>query len=1002
MHAEHLLIMKCLTLLPPLLFFLTLLSSSLNVASDSAAEAQAILKWKASLENQNHSLLLSWNTSKSNNPSPCAWSGIHCNHADSVVRINLTLIGVKGTLHSFPFSSLPSLAEVDLSTNELYGIIPPQISLLSKLTYLDLSYNMFSGQIPPEIGHLIHLGTLHLAGNQLNGSIPQEIGQLKSMTELALCSNYLNDSIPASLGNLSQLVSLLLYDNSLSGPIPPELGSLRNLSELYMDTNRLSGPIPATLGNLKSLSILFMFNNSLSGPIPPELGNLESLTEISLYHNNLSGSIPSSFGDLRLLTLVHLYQNNLSGPIPEEMGNLKSLVDLELSENKLNGSIPASLGKLSNLEILFLRDNQLSGRIPNEIGSLLKLTVLELDKNNLAGHLPPDICRGGSLENFTANDNQLVGPIPRGLKSCTSLKRVHLARNRLRGNISEDLGVYPNLYFIDMSDNEFYVEIGNSRQIQRLDLSSNHLIGEIPKEIAKLTSLLELYLRGNQLSGSIPLELGHVSRLLRLDLSANQLRKSIPETIGNLPMLFDLNLSFNRFSQRIPIELGKLSNLVFLDLSHNVLSGEIPEAFQSLQSLTWLNLSSNNLTGEIPATFEQLRGLDTVDISYNQLQGPIPNCKAFQLASKDALQGNNGLCGNASGLTPCTVFSKKGHNNKTLFVVMFPLLLVCSLSISSIAFLFTFKKRKKDADEERQSSASEEIFFTASSFDGRVLYQEIIGATKDFHAQYCVGKGGYGNVYKAELSSGDVVAVKKFHLLHTGKMEDQRQFLKEVRALVETRHRNIVKFYGFCSSVDRSFLVYKYLERGSLASTLSNDEESKKLDWNKRVNIVKGVVHALSYLHHDCTPPIVHRDITSSNILLDLEYEAHLSDFGTAKLLNPDSSNWTNIAGTYGYIAPELSYTMKVTEKCDVYSFGVLALELIVGGYPGDFLSNLSILTAERIPLNHVLDQRLLPPQPDVENKLVFILKVVVSCLDNNPKSRPTMHTVSQLLFDRI
>ncbi|PPD96286.1 hypothetical protein GOBAR_DD06690 [Gossypium barbadense] len=950
--------MKSLTLLAPLLLCVTFLCSSLNVASDSAAAALAILKWKASLQSQNHSVLLSWNTS--NNPntktSPCAWFGIHCNHADSVIKINLTGYGVKGTLHLFPFLSLPNLAELDLSTNELYGIIPPKISQLSKLTYLDLSFNQFSGKIPPEISHLVHLQTLHLAGNQLNGSIPREIGQLKFLTELALCSNKLNGCIPASLGKLSRLLSLILFDNSLSGPIPPELGNLRNLVEVYLDTNRLTGPIPSTFGNLKKLTVLQMFNNSLSGPIPSELGNMESLSEISLYHNNVSGLIPTSFGDLRLLTLAHLYENQLSGPIPEEIGNLNSLVDLELSENQLNGSIPASLGNLSNLEILFLRDNRLSGSIPEEIGNLMKLTVLELDHNNLTGNLPQGLCRGGSLEYFTANDNQLTGPIPQGLKNCTSLKRVYLERNRLRGNISEDLSVYPNLKFIELSDNEFY--------------------GEVSSNWGLCKSLEILSIARNNLSGAIPLELGLMSKLLYLDLSANQLSKSIPETIGNLSMSFYLNLSINQFSQNIPIQVGKLTRLFHLDLSHNMLSGEIPGELQSLQSLETLNLSHNNLSGEIPASFEHLRGLYTVDISFNELQGPIPNCQAFV---------------NASG----------HNNNKTLFVVIFPLLLVSGLSISSIALLFAFK-RKKDTDEERQSNATDEIFFTVTPFNGRILYKEIIRATKDFDAQYCIGKAGYGNVYKAELSSGDVVAVKKFHPLHTGEMADQRQFLNKVRALVETRHRNIVKFYGFCSSAGHSFLVYKYLERGSLASVLCNDEESKKLDWNKGVNIVKGVANALSYLHHDCSPPIVHRDITSNNILLDLEYEAHLADSGTAKLLNPDSSNWSNIAGTYGYIAPELSYTMQVSEKCDVFCFGVLALELIVGAYPGEFLSNLSILTAESIPLNNVLDQRLAPPLPEVVNKLVLILKLAVSCLNINSKSRPTMHTISQLLFDHI
>ncbi|KAA3476671.1 MDIS1-interacting receptor like kinase 2-like [Gossypium australe] len=268
---------------------------------------------------------------------------------------------------------------------------------------------------------------------------------------------------------------------------------------------------------------------------------------------------------------------------------------------------------------------------------------------------------------------------------------------------------------------------------------------------------------------------------------------------------------------------------------------------------------------------------------------------------------------------------------------MFSLLSVSCLLISSIA-LFAFKKRKKDADEGRQSNASDEIFFSLSSFNGRKLFEEIIKATKDFDAQYCIGNGGYANVYKAELSSGDVVAVKKFYLLHASEMADQRKFLNEVRALVETRYKNIVKFYGFCSSAGHSYLVYKYLERGSLASILSKKEESKKLDWNKRVNIVK-----------------------------------------------------------------ELSYTMQVTEKCDVFSFGVLALELISGAYPGEFLSNLSIVTAESIPLTNVLDQRLSPPPPEVVNKLVFILKLAVSCLDNIiPKSRPTMHTVSQLVFNHI
>ena len=197
-----------------------------------------------------------------------------------------------------------------------------------------------------------------------------------------------------------------------------------------------------------------------------------------------------------------------------------------------------------------------------------------------------------------------------------------------------------------------------------------------------------------------------------------------------------------------------------------------------------------------------------------------------------------------------------------------------------------------------------EKVFTISSFDGRIMYQEIIDATQNFDANFCIGKGGYGTIYKAKLTSGNIVAVKKLQSLHDGEIAQQKEFLNEIRALTELRHRNIVKFHGFCSHPQNSFLIYEYLERGSLAAILTNDDEAKELDWNKRDNIIKGVAHALSYLHHDCSPPIVHRDISSKNVLLDPEYNAHVSDFGTAKLLNQDSSNWTSLAGTYGYVAP--------------------------------------------------------------------------------------------------
>ncbi|KAH9699475.1 putative leucine-rich repeat receptor-like protein kinase [Citrus sinensis] len=355
-----------------------------------------------------------------------------------------------------------------------------------------------------------------------------------------------------------------------------------------------------------------------------------------------------------------------------------------------------------------------------------------------------------------------------------------------------------------------------------------------------------------------------------------------------------------------------------------------------MQSLEKLNLSHNSLSSFIPRCFEEMHGLERIDISYNELRGPIPNSTAFRDAPIEALEGNKGLCGDFKGLPSCKALkSNKQASRKIWIVVLFPLL----------------------------------------------------------------GIGGQGSVYKAKLASGEIVAVKKFHSPLPGEMTFQQEFLNEVKALTEIRHRNIVKFYGFCSHARHSFIVYEYLEMGSLAVILSNDAAAKDLEWTQRMNVIKGIADALSYMHNDCFPQIVHRDLSSKNVLLDFENEAHVSDFGIAKFLKPDSSNWTELAGTHGYVAPELAYTMKVTEKCDVYSFGVLALEVIKGKHPGDFISSISSssLNLNRA-LDEMLDPRLPTPSRNVQEKLITIVEVAISCLDESPKSRPTMQKVSQLL----
>ncbi|KAJ9128467.1 hypothetical protein P3X46_034979, partial [Hevea brasiliensis] len=318
-----------------------------------------------------------------------------------------------------------------------------------------------------------------------------------------------------------------------------------------------------------------------------------------------------------------------------------------------------------------------------------------------------------------------------------------------------------------------------------------------------------------------------------------------------------------------------------------------------------------------------MQGLLSIDISYNELEGPIPSNKAFQNASVEAFQGNKGLCGDVPVLSPFNFpinkhTSQRGH--KMLFLIV-----------------------------------SYEEFLISSSV-GRIMHDESIKATDSFDTVYCIGKGGCGSVYKANLPSGSIVAVKKLHSFHDGERTCDKEFLNETRALTKIRHQNIVKLYGFCSYARHSFLVYENLEGGNLATILGNDKKAKDLDWSNRVNIVKGVANALSYMHHNCSPSIVHRDITSKSILLDSEFEAHVSDFGIVKLLNSDSSHWTALAATYRYVAP------------------VIALEVIKVKCLSEIIFSMSSPLVQKPLLKDILDQHLPIPSSQVQNELMIQL----------------------------
>nr|XP_048328192.1 probable leucine-rich repeat receptor-like protein kinase At1g35710 [Ziziphus jujuba var. spinosa] len=510
-----------------------------------------------------------------------------------------------------------------------------------------------------------------------------------------------------------------------------------------------------------------------------------------------------------------------------------------------------------------------------------------------------------------------TGPLPSTLFHLTNLSTLYLFGNQLNGSIPSEIGKLVNLKHLFLDSNMFTgsipQKVGNLKNLTYLSLSNNSLTGPVPLAICNLNKLKALGLGQNQLSGSLPVGIGNLKNLTSLDLSFNNLTGPISLSFGGcLESMNYLDLSHNQLNGTIPNNICTLSAESTLDLSYNSIGGEIPSQLQKLKNFTFLYLAHNNLNGGIPSS---LRSFYLINLSYNLLKGPIPDELANHFPV-GAFVGNQDLCGNITSIRPCFQNSPltdegvggKNHKNKKFFYVIraiVPILVFLALLFVMLGALFYVRRIKNNKGQPISETRVKngDIFFIWN-YDGKIAYHDIVEATEDFDIRYCIGTGGYGSVYRAQVPGRKVVALKKLHGSEVEQPNLRKSFMNEVKTLTEVRHRNIVRLHGFCLHKRCMFFIYEYMERGSLFCVLNNDAEAVELDWSKRVNIIKGIVHALCYMHHDCTPPIVHRDVTSNNILLNSELKAVVSDFGTAKLLDPDSSNQTIIAGTYGYIAP--------------------------------------------------------------------------------------------------
>ncbi|KAH0682239.1 hypothetical protein KY289_019991 [Solanum tuberosum] len=956
---------------------------------------------------------------------------------------------------------VPKLRVLNLGNNSLTGIVPPSVGNATKMMNFSVSGNRVSGNIPKEIGNMSQLVELLLFDNQLTGFIPPTLFNISSLLSVSLANNSLSGSllldegnivsnlnilsisynqisgcIPSNICQLTQLKVLSIYFNNITGDIPRNIGCLSKIEKFYIGDNLIKGTIPTSLGNISTLHSLYCRNNRIVGGIPPELGKLSNLRQLSFAHNyNLMGEIPKAIFNMSSLEMIDFSFNNLSGRIPTTTG-LPNLKELILAVNQLEGEIPLFITNASKLEILELDRNSLTGTVPNNLGNLCELRTLLLHTNQLTNE--PRVhelrffisladCK--MLRYLQVGSNPLNGMLPNSIGNLSStIEYFNIEDAHINGFIPTSIGNMSGLTSLDIQGNNLIgsipSDVGKLKQLQGLCLCTNKLQGHIPEAACHLSNLVELYLDGNELSGLIPecfgnfsmlqhlyldsnkfsskfpLSLWKMSGLLYLDVSKNSIEGEVPSDIGGLKAIVELCLYNNHFSGVIPTRLGELQNLQYIDLSNNSFFGQIPLSFANLISLEFLNLSLNALSGTIPKSLEKLSYLKSINVSFNDLEGEIPSGGVFANSTLQSFLGNKGLCGMHILEIPACAITNPGKQSKHKEVV---LIFVTPVVIASfLIFLFVsiwimkrHKKGKSKDVEEVPEIGTHQL----------VSYHEIQRATNNFDESNLIGEGNSGFVYKGTLFGGTAVAIKVLDLKNE---KVCKRFDTECEVMRNVRHRNLVPVITTCSSDYIRAFVLQFMPNGSLENWLY--KEDRHLNLHQRVTVMFDTAMAVEYLHHGHVAPIVHCDLKPANILLDEDMVAHVGDFGISKILAISKSiAYTETLGTLGYIAPEYGLEGIVSASGDVYSYGIMVMEVLTKRRPTDEeICNENLDLRKWITqsfsgsMMDVVDANLFCEEEQITSKsemcIASMIELGLDCTKEIPKSRISMKEVVKRL----